>query len=90
MTSPGRRSARRRTRGKRWSWLLPVSLGIAAPACLAAPAAAYLDPGTGSYVFQILVAALLGASVAVKIYWRKLKRLLRPSAKSEDDPHPDE
>lgn len=34
---------------------------------------AYIDPGTGSYFFQILIASLLGAGYAIKIYWQKLK-----------------
>jgi hypothetical protein len=38
-----------------------------------APAAhAYIDPGTGSYVFQVVVGALLGAAVAVKLFWRRI------------------
>lgn len=38
---------------------------------------AYLDPGSGSYILQILIAALLGASVGVKIYWKRIKHMLR-------------
>lgn len=34
---------------------------------------AYLDPGTGSYILQILIAGILGASFAVKIFWGKIK-----------------
>jgi hypothetical protein len=34
---------------------------------------AYLDPGTGSYFLQILVAGLLGAMFAVKVFWHRLK-----------------
>jgi len=33
----------------------------------------YIDPGTGSYVFQIIIAALVAVSFAVKIYWLKIK-----------------
>ncbi len=33
----------------------------------------YLDPGSGSFIIQILIAALLSAGVFVKIYWRKIK-----------------
>jgi len=33
---------------------------------------AYVDPGTGSYVFQIVIAALLAAGVAIKVWWRKI------------------
>ena len=34
---------------------------------------AYLDPGTGSYLFQILIAGLIGGAFAVKIFWSKIK-----------------
>ncbi len=34
---------------------------------------AYLDPGTGSYILQLIIAGLLGASLAVKIYWGNIK-----------------
>ena len=34
---------------------------------------AYLDPGTGSYIFQLLVASLLGGLFAIKIFWTKIK-----------------
>ena len=33
---------------------------------------AYLDPGTGSYFFQILIGVLLGALFAIKLYWGKI------------------
>ncbi len=38
---------------------------------VAAPAHAYVDPGTGSYVFQLIIGALLGAGVAIKMYWKR-------------------
>ena len=34
---------------------------------------AYIDPGSGSYILQLIIAGLLGAGVAVKIYWKKIK-----------------
>ena len=34
---------------------------------------AYIDPGTGSFVIQMVVAAVLGAFFALKMYWRRLK-----------------
>ncbi|NIM19419.1 MAG: hypothetical protein GTO51_03455 [Candidatus Latescibacteria bacterium] len=34
---------------------------------------AYLDPGTGSYILQLLLAGLLGAAFALKIFWVKIK-----------------
>jgi hypothetical protein len=40
------------------------------------PAFAYLDPGTGSYVLQILLAALVGTVYAVKTYWGKIRSVI--------------
>jgi hypothetical protein len=37
---------------------------------------AYLDPGSGSILLQLLVAALLGAAFAIKVYWKKIKAAL--------------
>lgn len=59
--------------------------------------AAYLDPGSGSMLIQILLAALLGAGVAVKIFWRNIKAFFTgkkagdasvedPTAVVDDDP----
>ncbi len=36
-------------------------------------ACAYIDPSTGSYVIQFLLAGLLGALFAIKSYWRNIK-----------------
>ncbi|MBP7228749.1 MAG: hypothetical protein KA988_06515 [Longilinea sp.] len=43
----------------------------------------YLDPGSGSLIIQVLLAVILGAGVAIKVYWRKLKALL--GKKDADD-----
>ncbi|MDI7275208.1 MAG: hypothetical protein QME94_04445 [Anaerolineae bacterium] len=37
------------------------------------PAHAYLDPGTGSLVVQLLVAGLLGVALTVRLFWRRIK-----------------
>lgn len=38
------------------------------------PAAyAYLDPGTGSFILQTLIAALFGALFVLKSYWLRIK-----------------
>ncbi|MFC2015660.1 hypothetical protein ACFLUM_01870 [Chloroflexota bacterium] len=34
---------------------------------------AYLDPGAGSYFFQILLAALVGLGFVLRVYWKKVK-----------------
>ena len=40
------------------------------------PAHAYLDPGTGSYILQILAAGVLGGLFAVKTFWRQITTFL--------------
>ena len=37
------------------------------------PNYAYIDPGTGSYVIQILIAAFVSVAFAVRIFWKKIK-----------------
>jgi hypothetical protein len=34
---------------------------------------AYIDPGSGSYIIQVILAAVLGGLFAVKLYWKKIK-----------------
>ena len=38
---------------------------------------AYIDLGTGSYLFQLLVAGLFAALFALKMYWRSAKDAIR-------------
>lgn len=38
---------------------------------------AYVDPGTGSYLLQILLAFLFGAAFAMKLYWRRVKEFVK-------------
>ena len=38
---------------------------------------AYLDPGTGSMLVQLLVGGVAAAGVALKLYWHRFLRLLR-------------
>lgn len=41
------------------------------------PAAAYLDPLSGSIVVQVLAAAALGAAVGVRRSWQSILRVVR-------------
>jgi len=34
---------------------------------------AYLDPGTGSFFFQLIIAAILGGLFTLKLFWVKIK-----------------
>lgn len=35
---------------------------------------AYLDPGTGSFIFQIIMAGILGALFTLKVFWKQVKQ----------------
>jgi hypothetical protein len=41
------------------------------------PILAYLDPGMGSYVFQILLASLFGAMFALRQSWFEVKAWIK-------------
>jgi len=58
----------------------------AAPAIAAPRHIAYLDPGTGSYMFQVVVGAVLGVAVSMKLMWKRT--LARFSRRSSRDPQP--
>jgi len=61
------------------SQLLVLSVGVSL--VIASSAEAYLDPGTGSMVLQLLIAGALGAVFAVKRFWRKIIAALRTTFK---------
>lgn len=53
---------------------------------LAAPILAYLDPGAGSYLLQLLMAGFLGLVFSVKVYWKALAGIWsRRLRKTEQD-----
>jgi hypothetical protein len=37
------------------------------------PAYGYLDPASGSMILQLIIGGIAGISVAVKLYWHKLR-----------------
>ena len=58
-------------------------LSLAAFGSYAAPAFAYLDPGTGSMLLQGLIGAIAAAALTVKLYWHKFKSIFRSKGTSE-------
>lgn len=40
------------------------------------PAYAYLDPGTGSYVLQLVLGAMVGMLFAVKMFWKNIRTFI--------------
>lgn len=61
------------------------ALALVAQLIVVTDASAYLDPGTGSFIFQTILAVLVGASFAIKSYWQRIKSLFsrKPSAPAE-------
>ncbi len=47
---------------------------------------AYLDPGTGSMVLQVLLASLLGGAMTIKLFWHKIKRALGLAGRKTAEP----
>ncbi len=54
------------------------------PEILVRPAR-YLDPGSGSYLLQLLIASALGAAFAVRLYWTRIKAFFNRRFGSSQD-----
>jgi hypothetical protein len=53
--------------------IIRLFLGLSCIGLAVTPVAAYLDPGTGSMLLQVLIAVLMGMGITIKIYWQKVK-----------------
>jgi hypothetical protein len=51
-------------------------LGSVVTLFLTGPAWAYLDPGTGSMMLQLLLGGVAGAMVVGKLYWQRLREFV--------------
>jgi hypothetical protein len=49
------------------------------------PALAYLDPGTGGMLIQIILGGVAGLAVAGKLFWHQLKSFFRFGRTDESD-----
>jgi hypothetical protein len=53
------------------------------------PLMAYLDPGSGSYLLQLLIAGIVGGALLLRAYWARVggffRRLLRRNDHSHDE-----
>ena len=50
--------------------------------------AAYIDPGTGSYLLQMALAGMLGAGYVVRRFWSQIKGLFaRQDGRADADGH---
>ena len=76
---------------KYWTRVSILGLVLLIPLCLALPdkAYAYIDPGTGSYLFQLLMAGLFVGIFGVRVLWGRIKafskRVFSPQDKRSKD-----
>ena len=68
---------------KSWHGLLAILLLMIAPSAFA-----YLDPGTGSMLLQVILGGIAAVGVALKLFWHKIRVALGMSKKAaaEDEP----
>lgn len=57
-------------------YILGVSFALVRP-----PTYAYIDPGTGSFLVQAVIAGLLGILVSLKLYWARIKVIFKERLK---------
>jgi hypothetical protein len=54
---------------------LRLAMAIMAVGASTSSAHAYLDPGTGSMLLQVLLGGIAGMALAIKLYWHKFLSL---------------
>jgi hypothetical protein len=50
----------------------------------------YLDPGSGSLIIQIVLGVVLGAGVAIRVFWRNIKNFFTGKKDASDELDPTE
>jgi hypothetical protein len=63
-----------------------VIAAIAGPILGPGDALAYIDLGTGSYLFQVVIASVLGAAFAMRAYWDRIRAFFGRRPREDDDP----
>ncbi|MEO6613212.1 MAG: hypothetical protein ABIT05_15105 [Chitinophagaceae bacterium] len=46
----------------------------------------YIDPGSGSYFLQVIIAALVGAAFWIKMSWHRVKAFFRDNKIKKEKP----
>jgi hypothetical protein len=46
---------------------------------------AYLDPGSGSFILQLIIATLVGGAFILKTYWNRIKTFITRVVKGTND-----
>ncbi len=47
------------------------------------PVLAYMDPGSGSLLLQVLLGGAAGLALAFKLFWSRITSAFKPSAQKE-------
>ena len=63
-----------------WQWFATVLLILAA-----GPVGAFVDPGTGSMLLQVILGVIAAVGVAVKLDWHKIRVAAGRNRKSGDE-----
>jgi hypothetical protein len=69
--------------------LLLFNLVVAGLVLGVADAHAYVDPGSGSLFFQLLIAGLMAAAYTARLYWQKIKTFVRRFSQKRGN-HPED
>jgi hypothetical protein len=59
----------------------PIQTGILANLLMA-----YLDPGSGSFLIQLLIGSLVAAGFLLKGYWSRIRKLFIKASPQTNDP----
>ena len=69
---------------KTWSSVIVVLLIVATEA----PAEAYLDPGAGSMLLQVLLGGIAAAGVFAKLFWHRITAPFRRGKPADQEQSP--
>ena len=61
----------------------PIILVLLLSLVLASRVHAYIDPGTGSYIIQVAIAAVLTGLVVLKHSWHRVRGFFKGSSRKE-------
>ncbi len=73
---------RNHKRGRQTAGLLLVLAGWLV---LETPVQAYLDPGSGSMLLQVLLGGVAAIGVVAKLYWHRVTSIFRRGTSAKDD-----
>lgn len=79
----GRRAGPGAASGRSGAWL-PAALIFVAVLDPRQPAHAYLDPGTGSIILQLLLGGVAGGVVIAKLYWQRVTSFFKRDRKAPE------